>query len=201
MKILSAVILISLGASLYFLMFANTGIPEGMTPVKGFDVKRFTGTWYEIARLDHGFEKGLSHVSAEYSLREDGGIKVINKGFNMKKGQWENASARGYFIDSPDIGRLKVSFFGPFYGSYNIIDLDEKNYSYAMVTGPKINFFWILSRQKTLDPNIMQSLIQKAKSMGFKLEKLILVDQKEDNVPAEGKTVTIPPLTQPAAAH
>ena len=172
-----------------------------MTPVKGFDVKRFTGTWYEIARLDHGFEKGLSHVSAEYSLREDGGIKVINKGFNMKKGQWENASARGYFIDSPDIGRLKVSFFGPFYGSYNIIDLDEKNYSYAMVTGPKINFFWILSRQKTLDPNIMQSLIQKAKSMGFKLEKLILVDQKEDNVPAEGKTVTIPPLTQPAAAH
>ena len=201
MKILSAVILISLGASLYFLMFANTGIPEGMTPVKGFDVKRFTGTWYEIARLDHGFEKGLSHVSAEYSLREDGGIKVINKGFNMKKGQWENASARGYFIDSPDIGRLKVSFFGPFYGSYNLIDLDEKNYSYAMVTGPKINFFWILSRQKTLDPNIMQSLIQKAKSMGFKLEKLILVDQKEDNVPAEGKTVTIPPLTQPAAAH
>jgi len=201
MKILSAVILISLAASLYFLMFANTGIPEGMTPVKGFDVKRFTGTWYEIARLDHGFEKGLSHVSAEYSLREDGGIKVINKGFNMKKGQWENASARGYFIDSPDIGRLKVSFFGPFYGSYNIIDLDEKNYSYAMVTGPKINFFWILSRQKTLDPNIMQSLIQKAKGMGFKLEKLIYVDQKEDNVPAEGKTVTIPPLTKPAAAH
>jgi len=201
MKILSAVILISLAASLYFLMFANTGIPEGMTPVKGFDVKRFTGTWYEIARLDHGFEKGLSHVSAEYSLREDGGIKVINKGFNMKKGQWENASARGYFIDSPDIGRLKVSFFGPFYGSYNIIDLDEKNYSYAMVTGPKINFFWILSRQKTLDPNIMQSLIQKAKGMGFKLEKLIYVDQKEDNVPSEGKTVTIPPLTKPAAAH
>ncbi|MFM8444717.1 MAG: lipocalin family protein [Methylococcus sp.] len=183
MKILSAIILAFLIASLSYLMFGKLGIPEGITAVKGFDVNRFAGTWYEIARLDHGFEKGMSHVTAEYSLEPDGDLKVINKGFDTKTGKWQVSEAKAKFIESPDVGRLKVSFFGPFYGSYNIIDLDDKDYSYAMVTGPSTRFFWILSRQKTLDNAVMQRLVQKAISLGFKLERLVYVDQKDETAP------------------
>ena len=185
MKILSGIILAFLVASLSYLMFGKLGIPEGMTVVKGFDINRFTGTWYEIARLDHGFEKGMSHVSAEYSMNADGSLKVINKGFDTKSRAWQASEAKAGFIESPDVGRLKVSFFGPFYGSYNIIDLDEKNYSYAMITGPSTRFFWILSRGKTLDNEVMQRMVKKAIDLGFKLDKLIYVDQKDETVPAQ----------------
>lgn len=185
MKIFSAIILIFLIASLSYLMFGRLGVPEGMTAVQGFDINRYVGTWYEIARLDHGFEKGLSHVTAEYSLKDDGGLKVLNKAFNSKTGKWESSEAKAYLIEGPDVGRLKVSFFGPFYGSYNIIDLDEENYSYAMVTGPTTHFFWILARQPTLENAIMQRLIQKAIALGFKLEGLVYVDQRAETVPPE----------------
>ena len=184
MRILSALILVSLAGTLYFLMFANIGIPTGLSAVQNFDIQRYTGTWYEVARLDHGFEKGLTHVTAEYTLRDDGGLKVVNKGFNMKTGHWEQSEAKAYFTDEPNIGMLKVSFFGPFYGGYNIIDLDD-NYRYAMVTGPKMSFFWILSKDKTMAPEVLQKLVQKAKGFGFKLDKMILVDQKEGTVPEE----------------
>lgn len=200
MKLLSALILILLAGTVTYLMFGNLGIPAGMTAVKGFDANRYLGTWYEIARLDHGFEKGMSHVSAEYGLRDDGSLTVLNKGFDIKSGKWQVSEAKAKFIDTPDIGRLKVSFFGPFYGSYNIIELDQKNYSYAMVTGPKPNFFWILSRDKKLDPTVMQQLIQKAKAMGFKLEKLIYVDQNDASVPTAGNPSTVP-VSAPAAPH
>ena len=196
MKIFSAIILAFLLASLSYLMFGKLGIPGGMSAVQGFDANRYVGTWYEIARLDHGFEKGLSHVTAEYSLKDDGGLKVINKGFDTKTGKWQASVAKAYFLETPDIGRLKVSFFGPFYGSYNIIDLDEKDYTYAMVTGPSTHFLWILSRDKTLDNEVMQRLIQKAKTLGFKLDKLIYVDQKDGTAPPEGEVVS--PLPAPA---
>jgi apolipoprotein D and lipocalin family protein len=184
MKTFSIVILVLLIGALGFLMVGRTGIPEGMTAVQGFDLQRYLGTWYEVARLDHGFERGLTHVTAEYSLRDDGSIKVVNRGFNLKHGQWEESEGKAYPIESPDIGRLKVSFFGPFYGSYNIIELDEKNYSYSMITGPSRNFLWILSRTKDLDPMVMQRLVEKAKNLGFRLEKLILVDHKDSTIPA-----------------
>jgi apolipoprotein D and lipocalin family protein len=195
MKIFSAIILAFLLASLSYLMFGKLGIPGGMSAVQGFDANRYVGTWYEIARLDHGFEKGLSHVTAEYSLKDDGGLKVINKGFDTKTGKWQASVAKAYFLETPDIGRLKVSFFGPFYGSYNIIDLDEKDYTYAMVTGPSTHFLWILSRDKTLDNEVMQRLIQKAKTLGFKLDKLIYVDQKDGTAPPEAAPVA-PAQTQ-----
>lgn len=179
MKIFSAIMVILLVAGLSFVLVGHTGIPEGITPVKGFDINRYAGTWYEIARLDHGFERGLTHVTAEYKVDKDGNIKVINRGFNLKRGQWEASDAKAYFIDGTDVGRLKVSFFGPFYGSYNVFELDEKNYAWAMATGPSRNFLWILSREKTLDPAVMQQLIEKAKKLGFRLDKIIYVDQKE----------------------
>ena len=104
-------------------------IPDNVEVVKGFNVLRYLGTWYEIARLDHSFERGLSNVSATYTLRKDGGIKVLNKGYDKKRGKWKQSEGKAYFVAGTDVGRLKVSFFGPFYGGYNIIDLDKKDYS------------------------------------------------------------------------
>ncbi len=102
------------------LLSACTGIPEGLTAVDDFDVQRYLGKWYEIARLDHRFERGLENISATYRLRDDGGIDVINQGWNSKNGEWKQAEGKAYFVEQPDKGRLKVSFFGPFYGGYNI---------------------------------------------------------------------------------
>ena len=103
---------------------ACTGQPKGTSVVTGFELDRYLGTWYEIARLDHRFERGLTDISANYTLRDDGGVRVLNRGFNTQAGEWDEAVGKAYPVDTPDIGRLKVSFFVPFYGGYNILDLD-----------------------------------------------------------------------------
>ena len=149
------------------------GIPENATAIKGFELERYLGTWYEIARLDHRFERGLSRVQAQYSLREDNGIRVINRGFDAKKGQWSEAEGKAYFVDDSDIGRLKVSFFGPFYGAYNIVHLDHENYRYAMVTGHNTRYLWILARDPELEPAIVNQLVAKAGALGFPVDELI----------------------------
>ncbi|MEI8209303.1 MAG: lipocalin family protein [Methylococcales bacterium] len=156
---------------------ACTGIPNDLTAVNDFEVNRYIGTWYEVARLDHHFERGLNNISATYSLRDDGGVTVINKGWNQEKSKWEQAEGKAYFAGQPNEGRLNVSFFGPFYGAYNIIDLDKKDYSYSMVTGPDKSYFWILSRTKQLPKSIQDRLIAKAKDLGFTTDKLIFVTQ------------------------
>lgn len=151
------------------------GIPDNVEPVRGFDVNRYLGRWYEIARLDHSFERGLQKVTAEYSLREDGGVKVVNKGFNQETKVWKEAVGKAYFLGDPSIGRLKVSFFGPFYGSYNIVGLDKENYSYSLVCGPDRSYLWILAREPVLAESIKTKLMEKAKVLGFKTEQLIFV--------------------------
>jgi apolipoprotein D and lipocalin family protein len=153
------------------------GIPEDIAPVQRFDVHRYLGTWYEIARLDHSFERGLEKVTADYSLRDDGCIKVVNRGFNPKTNTWKEAIGKAYFVGDPTTGRLKVSFFGPFYGGYNIIDLDEKNYSYSLVCGPDRSYLWILAREPKMEESIKSELIKKAKALGFETEKLLSVKQ------------------------
>ncbi|MDD1621472.1 MAG: lipocalin family protein [Methylococcaceae bacterium] len=160
-------------SALLFLLSACTGIPEGVTPVSGFELHRYLGTWYEIARLDHRFERGLSDIRAEYSLRDDGGVKVINSGFNAEEGRRTAAEGKAYFVDKPDVGRLEVSFFGPFYGAYNIIALDKTAYRYAMIAGPNREYFWILARTPTLDQQTQKALLSEAKALGFATEKLI----------------------------
>jgi apolipoprotein D and lipocalin family protein len=152
-----------------------TGIPDGVSPVTGFDVNRYLGTWYEIARLDHSFERGLEQVTAEYSLSDDGGIRVVNKGYNSAKQRWDQAEGKAYFTGSSDVGRLKVSFFGPFYGGYNIIDLDYEAYQYALVSGPNTSYLWILARQPDLDASIVRRLLAKASSYGFETSRMIFV--------------------------
>jgi len=154
-----------------------TGLPPGVTPVSDFDVNRYLGEWYEIARLDHRFERGLEKVTARYSLRQDGGLRVINRGFDALSGQWREAEGKAYFIDEPQTGRLKVSFFGPFYGSYNIIRLDHSGYRYALVCGPDTAYLWILARTPDLDRAIVEELVSHAADLGFDTSQLIYVRQ------------------------
>lgn len=154
---------------------ACLNVPENVSPVSGFDIHRYLGTWYEIARLDHSFERGLERVTAEYSLRDDGGIKVVNKGFDPEKNRWKTAVGKAYFAGEPDRGRLKVSFWGPFYASYNIFELDKKNYSYALVCGPDTSYLWLLAREPRIRASLKSELIEKAKVLGFDTEKMIYV--------------------------
>ena len=162
------------------LLSGCTGIPEGIDPVDDFELERYLGTWYEIARLDHSFERGLSNVSAHYSLREDGGVKVLNRGYRAEKGKWEEAEGKAYFVGDPGVGRLKVSFFGPFYGAYNIFELGE-NVEYSMVAGPNRSYLWILSRQPRLPRAILDELLVKAESAGFDTAELIFVEHDNGN--------------------
>jgi apolipoprotein D and lipocalin family protein len=159
------------------LLQACSQLPENIEPVTDFDVNRYLGTWYEIARLDHSFERGLQQVTAEYSLRDDGGIKVVNRGFDTQKQEWDEATGKAYFVGDKNIGQLKVSFFGPFYGGYNIIALDE-TYQYAMVCGPDRSYLWILARTPDLDQSIVDNLVKAAGGLGFATQELIYVDHE-----------------------
>jgi len=159
-----------------FLFLAGCAdVPDHIQPINGFELNRYLGTWYEIARLDHSFERGLQQVTANYSLRSDGGVKVTNKGFNLDKKKWKEAEGKAYFVGEPDIGQLKVSFFGPFYGGYNIIELDKEGYQYSLVCGPNLSYLWILARDPNLDQQTVDSLVAKARSLGFETDKLIFV--------------------------
>ena len=164
------------------LLVSCMGAPDNVKIVQSVDAGQYLGTWYEIARLDQSFERGLEKITATYSLKEDGGIKVINRGFNVKDKKWQEAEGKAYFIDPPNAdktntGRLKVSFFGLFYGAYNIIELDKPYYNYVMICGPDKSYFWILSRTPQLAYPIKQHLIAKAKELGFATDKLIYADQ------------------------
>lgn len=158
------------------------GVPDNVKTIESFDANQYLGTWYEIARLDHSFERDLDKVTATYSLRDDGGIKVINRGFNTKTKAWKEAEGKAYFVepanaDGSHTGKLKVSFFGPFYGAYNIITLDKPYYNYVMLCGPDKSYFWILSRTPQLSYPIKQHLIAQAKALGFETDKLIYPQQ------------------------
>ena len=155
-----------------------TSVPEGVTPVTGFESERYLGTWYEIARFDHSFEDGLSRVTATYSKREDGGIRVLNKGYDAATGEWDEAEGKAYFVSDETTGHLKVSFFGPFYASYVIADLDKDNYQYSLVTGPDRSYLWILARQPTLSQDVLDELLSKAKSLGYATDEFIWVEHK-----------------------
>lgn len=152
----------------------SLGPPKGIEPVKGFAVKPYLGTWYEVARLDHSFEEGLTDVTATYSLRDDGGIKVINRGYSVEEQQWDEAEGKAYFVEGENVGHLKVSFFGPFYGAYVIFSLDE-DYQTALVSGPDRSYFWLLSRTPDIDKEHMEELLDKAEQQGFDTSKLIYV--------------------------
>ncbi len=153
-----------------------TGIPQGLRPVEEFEVSRYLGTWHEIARLDHSFERGLTKVTARYTLRDDGGIDVLNRGYDERGDRWKEAKGKAYFTGSPRVGSLKVSFFGPFYGGYNVIALDRDEYSWSVVCGPSRNYLWILAREPRLDKTLLASLVRFAGEHGFETDRLIYPD-------------------------
>lgn len=154
----------------------STTPPKGVTPVEGFNADLYLGDWYEIARLDHSFERGLDHVTASYSKRDDGGLKVINRGYNVEKQRWQQSEGKAYFTGPQSRAALKVSFFGPFYGGYNVIALDN-DYQYSLVSGPNRDYLWILSRTPQISDQVKASLLAKARENGFDVSKLIWVNQ------------------------
>ncbi len=150
------------------------GVPEGIEPVTGFEVERYMGRWYEVARLDHRFERGMEQVTATYELRPDGTVAVLNRGYRTDKGEWGEASGTARFLGEPDVAALKVSFFGPFYGGYNVVDLDP-GYQHALIAGPDRSYLWILSRTATPPKAEVERLVAKAKSLGYDTSQLIYV--------------------------
>lgn len=152
-------------------IMACTRLPEGIRPVSSFELQRYLGQWHEVARLDHRFERGLTQVTATYSLNGDGSVRVLNRGWDASKGRWKEAEGRAVYIGSSQEGRLKVSFFGPFYGAYTVIALEPDRYS--MICGPDRTYLWILSREPRLDPATLQRLVAQAKDLGFATDQLI----------------------------
>lgn len=154
------------------------GMPEGVQPVSGFQLDRYLGTWFEIARLDHSFERGLSRVTAEYSMREDGGVQVVNRGFDAERGEWKEAEGKAYFVEDENLGYLKVSFFGPFYGSYVVFELDHEEYQYAFISGPDTSYLWLLSRTPTVSQAVISRFLERAAAFGFDTDSVIFVGQE-----------------------
>jgi apolipoprotein D and lipocalin family protein len=138
-----------------------TAVPNGVRVVAGFELDRYLGTWYEIAR---------------YRMRDGGGVSVVNRGYNVAKGKWQEATGKAYFVGESNLGQLKVSFFGPFYGGYNIIELDKDNYQYTLVAGPDRDYLWILSRTPELGNDVLSALVNKAEALNFPVDELIYVD-------------------------
>lgn len=152
-----------------------TSMPEKAQPVNQFDVNKYLGTWYEIARFDYRFEKDLDNAIAQYSLNKDGSVSVINSGYNIKKDKWVSAEGTAKFRGDKNTAALKVSFFGPFYAGYNVVALQD--YQYALVAGKNLDYLWILSREKSIPENVKQNFISKAREIGYDTSKLIWVKQ------------------------
>ena len=156
-----------------------TGLPDDIEPVPALDIGKYKGTWYEIARLDHSFERGLSDVTAEYIPNPDGSVTVVNRGYSAEEGGWEEADGHALPVEGSAAGHLKVSFFGPFYASYVVFQLDE-DYEQAYVTGFNRDYLWLLSRSPVIDDSELEAFKAVAREQGFDLDELIVVDQSRN---------------------
>jgi apolipoprotein D and lipocalin family protein len=156
------------------LLFSCSSIPKGAVAIKPFDKAKYLGRWFEIARMDFKFERNLSNTTANYSLNDNGTIRVVNRGFNYVTGKWNEATGKAKFAGSNEEARLKVSFFGPFYGGYNVIALDDQ-YKYALVSGKNLKYLWILARETTIPDDIRKNYLEIAGKIGFDTSVLIWV--------------------------
>jgi len=168
-------------AMLIGLAGCSTTPPDGVAVVSPFDIARYEGKWYEIARLDHSFERGLTDVSATYRRQPDGSVEVLNRGYDSERKDWREAVGRALFTGAPDVGSLKVSFFGPFYGGYHVVALDRQAYRWTMVMGPSRSYLWILARDKRLTSPVREQLLAEARALGVDPVQLIWVDQSRDD--------------------
>ncbi len=159
-------------------------------PVTNFELNRYLGTWYEIARFPHSFEKGLIGVTARYSLRSDGKIKVENAGYKESfKGKYKTIVGKAKIADTTGVGHLKVSFFLFFYADYLVLELDTVNYEYALVGSSSSNYLWILCRRPYMPEEIYTKLVEQARERGYTIQNLIRVEQKPLREYEEGKTI------------
>ncbi|MGD9494643.1 MAG: lipocalin family protein [Bacteroidales bacterium] len=156
-------------------LFSCRSIPKGVDAVQNFNADKYLGQWYEIARFDFRFERNMNNTTANYSKNPDGTIKVVNRGYNYVTNEWSEAIGKAKFVKTPDLAMLKVSFFGPFYGGYNVIALDAE-YKYALISGQNKGYLWILSREKTIPENIRSEYVNKAQNLGYDTSKLIWVE-------------------------
>lgn len=152
-------------------------VPPGVNVVDNFDIKSYAGKWYEIARFDFKHEKDMNQVTAEYSLNEDGTIKVLNKGYDTKKGEWKESEGKADFVGDPTKGALKVSFFGPFYSGYNVVAMDPA-YENVLVFGESTDYIWFLSRNKTMPERVKEAFVKKAMDAGYDMSRLVWTEQK-----------------------
>ncbi|MDH1293875.1 lipocalin family protein [Comamonas terrigena] len=153
-------------------------VPSGIQPVTNFDVNKYAGKWYELARIDHRFERGLSNTTAQYKLNSDGTLEVTNRGYNAEKKIWKESVGKAKFLKDPKTAALKVSFFGPFYGGYNVVYLDE-DYQTALVVGNDVKYFWLLSRTPSIGGERYDELLKKAGAMGVDLSQVMRVEQNK----------------------
>ena len=156
---------------------ATSSPPPGIAAVTPFDLQRYQGQWFELARLDHIFERGLTDASALYQPQADGSVRVVNRGFDPAKGEWREVIGKALFTGAPTTGSLKVSFFGPFYGGYHVAALDP-DYRWALVVGPDRGYCWVLAREKRLSPNTKTAILARAKALGIDTNALIWVSQE-----------------------
>ena len=171
--------LLGLGIAGTLLYYKNRPtIPEGIEAVKGFDLKRYLGRWYEICRMPMRYEKGLTRVTAEYSLNADGSVRVVNSGFDERSRRWRKSTGKAIFADDPNEAKLKVSFFGPFYAGYNVVAIDE-DYQYALVFGRTLDYMWILARDPDVPEKILRKYVEKAAAAGYDYYRLIWTEQEE----------------------
>ncbi|QSH42576.1 lipocalin family protein [Lentisphaerota bacterium] len=165
-------------AALLLALLAGCGVSTRNIPaVTQFDANRYLGKWYEIARIPHFFERGLTDCYAVYENREDGGIKVTNWGYSPSRKAWKVARGRAYFSNGRDVGDLRVSFFRPFYATYKIIALDRKNYHWSMITSGTYDYLWILSRSPHMSDEQRNELLETAGELGFDIKRMHIVDQ------------------------
>ena len=160
------------------LLSSCASMPKNAKPVQDFDINKYLGSWYEIARFDFRFEKDLDNVMAQYSLNDKQNVNVVNSGYNFKKEKWVSAEGVAKFRGDKNSATLKVSFFGPFYSGYNVIALDE-NYKYALVAGKSLKYLWILSREKSIPENIKSEYLKIAQDVGYDTSKLIWVEHNK----------------------
>lgn len=153
-----------------------TRVPRGIEPVTGFDARLYMGRWYEIARLNHRFERGMTDVTADYALNEDGSVRVVNSG--VRNGRRKSIEGTARFKGSPDVASLAVSFFPGFPGGYHVFALDE-GYQWAMISGPDRGYLWILARQPGMEEELYRQLVGIAEDRGFPVEGLIRVEHGE----------------------
>lgn len=147
-------------------------VPDNISVVKNFKLEPYMGTWYEVARFDFKYEKDLSNVTATYSIKPNGKVKVVNRGYNFVKDKWEQANGKADFVNTTNEGALKVSFFGPFYSGYNVV-LMEPDYENALIFGENTDYIWILSRKKTIPDHIKDKFLKEAEKAGYDLNRLI----------------------------